>query len=417
MSTYASNTKLDQLTLVDGPDMGAPTAKIAPSPAPPGPALTFSAVPAAAPNIPAPAAPPPVLPKIGTHDVHESHDPFMAEAAREFDSGQVEQPLWVRSLTQAGGNVAVAKPAYLRARAVALRLARRDKRERLPSREAAAAGGSPGKSGSTGAPRREFDRKRLAMAAGGVAALVVIAGFVFMHTGSAPPAQPAVAAGVPATKAAPRVDAAKSEMPAAQAPPREDFAKKVQEFKDARNWNVLVLYAAEWTRKEPESAQAWKELGGGYLRMRQYDDALEATRKAAMKSPNDAELWQDLGLINAALHQPVPALSAFEKASELNPRDVTSRVQAGLLNVELNHLPQARENFASALEINPLDSEALCGAATVARKEGRTKDVESIVRQAKASGFECREPEPPAPPPAAPVNAPAGKKPAAPRGR
>ena len=191
----------------------------------------------------------------------------------------------------------------------------------------------------------------------------------------------------------------------------------MQEFKDARNWNVLVLYAAEWTRKEPESAQAWKELGGGYLRMRQYDDALEATRKAAMKSPNDAELWQDLGLINAALHQPVPALSAFEKASELNPRDVTSRVQAGLLNVELNHLPQARENFASALEINPLDSEALCGAATVARKEGRTKDVESIVRQAKASGFECREPEPPAPPPAAPVNAPAGKKPAAPRGR
>ena len=170
----------------------------------------------------------------------------------------------------------------------------------------------------------------------------------------------------------------------------------MQEFKDARNWNVLVLYAAEWTRKEPESAQAWKELGGGYLRLRQYDDALEATRKAAMKSPNDAELWQNLGLINAALHQPVPALSAFEKASELNPRDVTSRVQAGLLNVELNHLPQARANFASALEINPLTPEALCGTATVARKEGRTKDVDSIVRQAKASGFECSEPEPPA---------------------
>ena len=85
----------------------------------------------------------------------------------------------------------------------------------------------------------------------------------------------------------------------------EDFARKIQEFKDAGNWNVLVLYAVEWTRKEPANPDAWREFGGGYLRMRQYDDALEATRKAVQMSPNDAQLWQNLGQINVALRQPV----------------------------------------------------------------------------------------------------------------
>jgi len=413
MGTYASNTKLDQLTLVDGPDMAAPTAESSPPPL--GPELVLD-TPA---RVSAPVAPAPPVPQMGSSG--ETHDPFMAEALREFDAGQVEQPLWVRSLAQSGGNVAAAKPAYLRARAVALRLARRDKRsDRALDHEASqrAAASASGRSGSAAPAARSLDSKRIAIVAGGLLAVVLVAGFFIMRPGNTAP-EHAAGAVVPATKAAPgpRAESSKSAGVAELTAPREDYGRKVQEYKDAQNWNVLVLYAAEWTRKEPDSAQAWKELGGGYLRLRQYDDALEATRRAAMKSPNDAELWQNLGVINVALHQPVAALSAFDKASELNGRDVTSRVQAGLLNVELGHLPQARDNFASALEINPLDAEALCGSVTVARKEGRTKDVEAITRQAKTSGLECREPEPPAPPPTAAVNAPAGKKPAPARGK
>lgn len=416
MGTYASTTKLDQLTLVDGPDMGTPAAQ---------PSSAVTVAPELVLDTPAPV-PPAVMPAAGVSQAvsttaGESHDPFMAEAVREFEAGQVEQPLWARSLAHSGGDVAMAKPAYLRARAVALRLARRDQRsDRALDREAhlRAASRSSDKSASAAPAPGSIDRKRVAMAAGGVVAVALIVAFFVLRPG---PASEHAAASAPASKVAvapaPNLDGAKTASTTEHAPPRENFAQKIQEFKDAGNWNVLVLYAAEWTRKEPESAQAWKELGGGYLRMHQYDDALEATRKAVMKAPNDAELWQDLGLINVALHQPAAALSAFDKASELNPRDVTSRVQAGLLNVELGHLPQARDDFANALEINPLDAEALCGAATVARKEGRTKDVDAIVRQAKASGIECREPEPPAPPPAPAVTAPAGKKGAAPRSK
>jgi hypothetical protein len=411
MGNYASNTKLDQLTLVDGPDMAAPAdlppapesalgGKLDLAPKTADPARAAGAAPPAA-RAPPPAAVAPGKPvPLRGRNLGESYDPFIAEAAQEFERGHVEQPLWVRSLAQANGKVDEAKPAYLRARAVALRLERRNK----PAEP------SPQRSGSTDrrakAPvRRTFDGKRIGI--GGLALGIAIVVFFVVRPDSAPPAPgTAVPKATPATAA--RADDAKRPR-ANSGPPPEDFAARIQSFKDAGNWNVLVLYAVEWTRKEPANAQAWKELGGGYLRMKQYEDALDATRKAVQMAPDDAQLWQNLGQINVALWQPAAALSAFEKASALNEHDVASRAQAGALNLELGHLPEARAAFASALAINPLDVEALCGSATVARKEGRTKDVEAFARSLKSAGLECREPEAPASPPVVAVPPPARK--------
>jgi len=402
MSNYASNTKLAELSLVDGPSLEAPAAPSAP-PAESPPAVA--------------RAPGASLTLQGSDASAQSHDQYMEEAVREFETGRIEQPLWVRSMAQANGDVKIAKPAYLRARAVALRLERRTRRAEMPPRtEGAGARASPPLS-ARGDPG-SLDRKQIGMAAGGLVVVVVaIVLFFVLRPGSAPDAASTAAApATPRVASTPQRAPTKSDANTGPTMSGEDFAGKIQAFKDAGNWNMIVLYAVEWTRKEPANAQAWKELGGGYLRMRQYDDALEATRKAVQMLPNDAQLWQNLGQINVALYQPAAALTAFQKASELNEHDVTSRVQAGALNVELGHLPEARAAFASALAINPNDLDALCGSATVARKEGRTKDVDAIVRSAKAAGVECREPEPPPLPAAAPSPAQA-KKPAAPRGR
>ncbi len=407
MGSYASNTKLNELSLIDGPVTGVPALP--------------SAEPSETPAESAPApAPPPAAPVTlqGSDPFAESQDPFIAEALREFEAGRIEQPLWVRSMTQANGEVKTAKPAYIRARAVALRLERRTRHAGAP------ASGERSSSARASAPQRQvpgmFDRKRVGIAAGSLAVVAAIVVFFVVRPGSAPAEAQAnavtVARATPAAAPGPKGAATQPSAHPSAAMSGEDFAGKIQEFKDAGNWNLLVLYAVEWTRKEPSNPQAWKELGGGYLRMRQFEDALDATRKAVQMQPNDAQLWQNLGQINVALYQPAAALTAFEKASELNERDLTSRVQAGALNLELGHLPEARAAFASALAINPLDLEALCGSAEVARKEGRTKDVEAIARSAKAASLECREPEPPPAPVAAASPSPT-KKPAAPRRR
>ena len=49
----------------------------------------------------------------------------LAEATLELDAGQVDQPLWMRAVTQANGDEAAARTAYLKARATAIRMAQR----------------------------------------------------------------------------------------------------------------------------------------------------------------------------------------------------------------------------------------------------------------------------------------------------
>ena len=228
---------------------------------------------------------------------------------------------------------------------------------------------------------------------GGVGVVALVAGFLLLFPASEPPKPADVAKPAAQALAAAKGKAA---TPAAQVPDRpnvsnEDFAKKVAELKAAGNWNVLVLYGVEWTRKLPDSADAWNELGMGYAKLRQFGEAQEATAKAAQLAPNNFEIWQRLGEIDMAMQQPVAALAAYEKAAALNGRDVTSLVQIGSLNVQLGHLPEAKVAFARALDVSPTDVDALCGAASIAQKEGRTQDADVIARQLKAADQSCRE--------------------------
>jgi tetratricopeptide (TPR) repeat protein len=129
----------------------------------------------------------------------------------------------------------------------------------------------------------------------------------------------------------------------------------VQQLKDTGNWNVLVFYASEWTRKQPDNATAWNELSIGYANLRQFDDALGAVEKAVGLSPQDARLWRNLGQ----------------------------------LNLNLERLPEAGSAFERALALSAEDADALCGAAVVAQRLGQTKDTDAIARRAKAAAGGC----------------------------
>jgi tetratricopeptide (TPR) repeat protein len=129
----------------------------------------------------------------------------------------------------------------------------------------------------------------------------------------------------------------------------------VRQLKDAGNWNVLVLYASEWTRKEPNNSAAWSELSVGYANLRQFNDALAAAERAVELSPQDALLWRNLG------H----------------------------LNLNLERLPEAGSAFDRALAVRSEDADALCGAALVAHRLGRTKDAEAMARRVNSAAGSC----------------------------
>ena len=334
-------------------------------------------------------------------------DRFVAKAREEHAKGQVDSALWVRALAQAGGDKDRAAVIYLDIRATALRVAKRQERaarragvvETLSKEPDSAFGAvtatlndetlsKPARGSATS------KRKLTILAAGVLASAMAIGGVVALWPAGGP-AQNANAAKEaspdvpgPIAPATQDVSAAPSTVKAAE-PMGTDVVSKAEALEKEGNWHLLVIYAAEWTRKQPFNPEAWKTLSLGYVKLRQFTEAVDAASKATQLAPEDSRLWRNLGQINLAVPRPAEALVAFQRATALNDKDVVSLAQEGLIDVQLGHLVEARIAFDKALALSPDDVPALCGAASLAQKDGRAKDAEAITLQIASRDVRC----------------------------
>jgi Flp pilus assembly protein TadD len=319
---------------------------------------------------------------------------FLACATREYEQGRIDQPLWVRAIAQVQGDETLAVAAYLHARATALRVVNRDKRLERSDRHSVGM-----------ADRVEHDnakpgvRNRTVIVAMLGSLVVVVVGLLGAYWASNSTQQPIVAAGAPpAPRSGPAKPAEKAHVASNNAAINaikenrsQEFKTRIQALKDAGNWNVLVLIASAWTRKEPGNAAAWNELSIGYVNMRQLDDAHAAATKAVQLAPKDALLWRNLGQLNLELNDPVEALRAYEEATRWNDGDAYSFVQAGILNARLDRLPEAKLAFGRALALNPEDADARCGDVWIAQRQARPKEASAAAKQSKPLDGKCRE--------------------------
>ena len=150
----------------------------------------------------------------------------------------------------------------------------------------------------------------------------------------------------------------------------KEFLAKVQQLTDAGNWNVLVLHAIEWTRKEPTNASAWDLLRAGYANLHQYRDALEAATKAAQFAPADSRMWRNLGQVNMDLDDPPAAISAFDKALAASPDDATTlclRTSVAQYAAEQKAARESRTG-APAKQVRAFDSKCLGLVEPVAQR-------------------------------------------------
>ena len=232
----------------------------------------------------------------------------------------------------------------------------------------------------------------------GAAALVPIAGiawFAIAHLSGAPVKEAPVAQAPSRVVAAAQPSAASSPpkpalASAAPQPVAPDFLKKIQDLADAGNWNLFVLYAVEWTRREPANAAAWDRLRVGYVNMRQYDDAVVAARKAAQLSPQDARMWRALGEVQMEVEDNKGALRSFEQAVVLDAQDADSLKHVGVLSGRLGQAQAAKAALDAALAIRPDDANVLCLRSALAQSQVPVKDTQVASRQAKPFDESCR---------------------------
>jgi Flp pilus assembly protein TadD len=351
-------------------------------------------------------AEPPIVIDYGHISPAPRVDPFLAKAVTEHGAGYVDASLWARAVAQAGGDEALTLRTYLNSRATALHVEKRQERatrralvvERLSHAPETGFGPEPSEapknrdettSMDSGRRTRRSGAKRnrwyVIVATATIAGVAIVSGSIGLWSASDPArqhsaAKPALAvggSGRPAPSGQPAV-AARTGTPAGEDISSEELVGRVQALEKSGNWNLLVIYAAEWTRKEPGNPAAWKQLSQGYLKLRQFREALDTATKAAELAPEDFLMWQNLGQVNTALQRLPEALVAFQRAAALNDRDVVSLVQEGILNTQLGRIPDAKIAFAKALAVSPEDVQALCGAASLAQKEGRVKDAEAM---------------------------------------
>ena len=323
-----------------------------------------------------------------------SADRFLKEATREYQAGRIDQPLWMRAAAQSGGNEFVARDAYLRARATAMKLAQRQRRADPDSQGDVARATNidadlPNRAIGGGNETTSARKHKYVATAVALVAIVAGASWWWGSGGS-----PNVVAAVPAPAVATASGAATASQAQASAEPEDHgkyFGGKIHELKAAGNWNVLVLYASEWSRKQPTNPTAWKELSIGYSNMRQFDDALQAATRATQLAPNDASLWRYLAQVNLSLDQPAAALDAFDKAVALDDRDALTLVQAGNVKTQLDRLPEARALFDQVLAANPDDIGALCGKVLLAQRSKQAKEADALARQIKALDGRCHD--------------------------
>jgi len=194
----------------------------------------------------------------------------------------------------------------------------------------------------------------------------------------------AVAAAKPAAPVPAKAPAA-----AEPRPVNAEFMQKLQQFRDAGNWNMVVLYSVEWTRRDPANAAAWSELRTGYSNLRQYEDALSAARKAVDLAPGDAALWRHLGNAELDVDDPAKALAAFTEAAARDPADVYSLQQIGMQNARAGRMPEAKTAFELALGVQPGDALTQCLKSGVAQLAVQ-KEPHAAAQQVRAVDARCR---------------------------
>ncbi|HEX4882637.1 MAG TPA: tetratricopeptide repeat protein [Casimicrobiaceae bacterium] len=337
---------------------------------------------------PAVAPPPPAAP---AHDT----DRFLTRATREREEGIVDAALWSRALSLADGDEAAAVAPYLRARATVLKLAHdralADIARHAPAPRSAAASAAPAVAPVPIPPAPGARRRPLLLALGAVG-VVALGAVAWMLLASPEPAPtPAAATSVRSAQDARLAAAASVPAPVARPDPRAELEARVASLRAAGNWNVLVLYAAEWTRKDPQSAAAWHALSEGYANLKQVDEAFEAAKQAVALDPTNGSSLRMLARIYETLERPAEALAAVEQALALDPSHVDALALAGTLYARLARLPEARAAFDKVLAIDPANRASSCGALDVARKQGRTKDADALARAMKAAAIDCAD--------------------------
>jgi tetratricopeptide (TPR) repeat protein len=150
-----------------------------------------------------------------------------------------------------------------------------------------------------------------------------------------------------------------------------------------------------------ELSEAWNNVGGAHLLLKQYDQAVPALDKAIEADPKKWKAYVNRAIAEASLREPGPAETDLNTAVQLAPNESGPIRTRGQLYLGEGKLDQAIADLSAAIQIDSDDARAYGFRAMAYRKIAKpdlaAADIAQLQRLDPDDKFGLMPKNPPAP--------------------
>ncbi|WP_124329555.1 FkbM family methyltransferase [Desulfonema ishimotonii] len=147
--------------------------------------------------------------------------------------------------------------------------------------------------------------------------------------------------------------------------------------------HVPVAVSGVQPDADEREALDWYRQGGGWLRKKDYGQALQCFEKAVNRRPDYPEAWFNLGVIWRTRGNPARAVSCFERAVALAPANAEAHLGLGVSLQEQGRYDAALNSYEQALTLKPDHVEALIGIGIVLKELDRPDEALARYEEAR----------------------------------
>lgn len=148
-----------------------------------------------------------------------------------------------------------------------------------------------------------------------------------------------------------------------------------------RTQSGITLMMSGFEQKGLELIESAVEMGGdsatpdrilaqGHLQMKNYEQAIAASKGVEQKRPDDPTSYNLTGVIMLAKGDREGAEARFRKALEVDPEYLNAYVQLARVEIDRQDFSAAKAHFQSALDKDPGHFDALIGMMSITAHEG-----------------------------------------------
>lgn len=139
---------------------------------------------------------------------------------------------------------------------------------------------------------------------------------------------------------------------------REALERGLEAYKQ-QDWTKAETQFQEALKTDPANAEIHYNLGAVHFKLENYEDAIEALKKALLT--NDVTLqqhtWYNTGNVYAKMEKHKEAIDAYKKALELDPDDIDAKYNLELVRAKLKEQSEKEQQEQQQQQEQPKPSE------------------------------------------------------------